>query len=292
MSKMCVAASVPIMATWDDHEFGPNDATREFWNKELATEIFGLFTGNPSAGLPELPGIFTFFNYGDVNVVLLDNRTHRTVTGLRAAAFGGEVALLGKPQVDWLVETLKYRRNQSVSSYPSTFNLVCMGSQVLSPWGRDSYHHYPEEWQYLMDRLAEEEIHNVIFVTGDVHFGEVSRMVYPGGGRAGLPGKAGPVGKNIIFHEVTTSPLTAGSWSGPDSEANPYRFDIFPGEADRVGQRNFATLSFEGSLEDRRAIIRYFDADGNLLNQAPGEPDGTVTPESIIHARHLNLDRD
>lgn len=284
-------ATTPQYATWDDHDFGPNDATREFWNKELATEIFGIFNGNPSAGLPGIPGIFTFFNYGDVNVVLLDNRTHRTVTGLESAAFGGDVQLLGKAQVDWLVETLRYRRNQARSSYPSTFNLICMGSQVLSPWGRDSYQHYPEEWQYLMDRLVEEEIHNVIFVTGDVHFGEMSRLVYSGGGRPGTPGRAGSRGVDTVFYEVTTSPLTAGSWSGPEASENPHRLDIFPGEADRAGQRNFATLSFEGPLNQRRAVVRYYDSDGRLLNQKPGAPAGEVTPESIIEARNTNLGR-
>jgi hypothetical protein len=56
---------------------------------------------------------------------------------------------------------------------------------------------------------------------------------------------------------------------------------------DRVGQRNFATISFSGPLEDRAMTIRYYDSDGNLLNQQPGAEDGETTPESIIFAKDL-----
>ena len=85
--------------------------------------------------------------------------------------------------------------------------------------------------------------------------------------------------------EVTTSPLTAGSWDGPDD--NIHRYDIFPGEKDTVGVRNFSTLSFEGPLDDRRMSIRYYDTDGNLLNQKEGADEGVVTDASVISANWL-----
>jgi alkaline phosphatase D len=267
-------ATIPQYATWDDHDYGPNDAGREFWNKAMATEIFSLFHGNPTAGLPEIPGIFTYFAWGDVHFYLLDNRTHRTVPGLRPEGFGYAPQQLGKAQIDWMVELMKYNRNQSRSSYPSTFHVVGVGSQVLSPHSRDGLRRYPEEWEYLFDRLVAEELHDVIFITGDVHFSEVSRLERDG----------------HVFWDLTSSPLTAGPWAGPPPQANPWRHDIFPGEADRVGRRNFATLSFEGPLTARRAVIRYYDSDGQLLNQQPGQLAGTPTPASVIDARQPNLD--
>ncbi len=282
-------ATVPHYAIWDDHDYGPNDAGREFWNKALATEIFTLFHGNPTAGLPEIPGIFTYFAWGDVHFYLLDNRTHRTVADLNPVPFGYRRQQFGKAQIDWLVELMKYHRNQSVSSYPATFSVVAAGSQILSPHSRDSLQHCPEEWHYLFDRLAAEELHDVIFLTGDVHFSEVSRMVYRGGGSPGVMGRSGQPGRDYVFWEITSSPLTAGPWAGPPASANPYRVDIFPGEADRVGQRNFATLTFEGPLGARRAVIRFFDADGRLLNQDPDGPPGQPTAASVIEARGLNL---
>ena len=267
-------ATVPQYAIWDDHDYGPNNVGREFWNKAMATEIFQLFHGNPTAGLPEAPGIFTYFAWGDVHFYLLDNRTHRTTGGLQPEGFGYDSQQFGKAQIDWLIESMKQNRTQSAGSYPSTFNVVATGSQVISPYDKDSLRRFPGEWQYLFDRLVAEEIHNVIFITGDVHFSEVSRLKV----------------EDIIFWEVTSSPMTAGPWAGSPPEENPYRVDIFPGEADRVGQRNFATLSFEGPLNERRTVIRYYDSDGNLLNQEPDSPAGTVTKASVIHAEELNLD--
>jgi len=270
-------ANIPNYAIWDDHDYGPNDIGHYYWNKALGTEIFSLFSGNPSAGLPDTPGIFTYFAWADVHFYLLDNRTNRTVADLHPNDFGYLRQQFGKAQVDWLVEMLKYNRNQSVSSYPSTFNIIAAGSQILSPRDKDGLAaSCPEEWEYLFDRLVAEEIHNVIFITGDIHFSEVTRREY----------------KGITFWDITSSPLTAGPDTRDSLGENPYRVDVFPGERDSYQARNFATLSFEGPLPKRRAVLRYYDSDGNLLNQDPTEEPGTVTPESIITAVNLNLDEE
>ncbi len=273
-------ATMPNYSTWDDHDYGPNNSGWDFWNKEATTDAFNLFSGNASAGLPELPGIFTFFNWGDVNFYLLDNRTYRTYDGMSDNDPDHARSLLGKKQIDWLINTLKYRagqtRNLSSSSYPSTFNVICIGNQVFSPYSSDSYTNYTEEFEYLMDRIVAEKIGGVVFVSGDVHFGEVSQRAFNN-----------PNGDPHPILDITTSPLTSGSWSGSDAKDNPYRVDIFPGEADRVAQRNFVTLSFEGSLKKRTMIIRYFDSNGVLLNQDPNGQPGEVTEGSRISIQSL-----
>jgi alkaline phosphatase D len=281
-------ANTVQIATWDDHDYGPNDAGRDFWNKAATTAAFQLFHGNPSAGLPELPGIFTFYNWGDVNIYLLDNRTYRMATGVDPTPYGEGAQLLGKAQVDWLVESIQYAEGQSKTgrapSYPVSFHLVAIGNQVFPPASRDGYRNYPDEFQYLIDRLVHADVRNVVFLTGDVHFSEVSRFVYTGGGDPHQAGKAGIEGRPYTFYELTSSPLSAGPWAGTEASANPYRYDIFPGEMDRVGQRNFATLEFGGKYGQRTMTIRYFDSNGKLLNQQPGAEPGVVTPQSVIRS--------
>ncbi|MGJ3244067.1 MAG: alkaline phosphatase D family protein [Opitutales bacterium] len=275
------------LATWDDHDYGPNDIGRTFEQKGLATEIFNLFYDNPSAGLPELPGIFTFYNYGDVNLYLLDNRTYRTSSTADPVPFDGPREIIGKDQIDWLVEHMAWAQSQMENdrrSYPARWNLVAMGSQFLAD--TDSPHALrsaPREYQYLLDRLVHAGIDNVFFLSGDVHFGEVNQVTYIGQGQPGVPGKAGAPGHPYVFTEITSSPLTAGSWPGPADNDN--RLDIFDDpEIDRVGQRNFATLTFTGSLDDRQMVLRYFDSDGNLLNQKVDAPAGTPTDASVFSA--------
>lgn len=279
-------ATTPQYFTWDDHEFGPNDIGSSFWNKQASTEVFQLFTANPSYGLPETPGIFTYFNWGDANIYLLDNRTYRTEADVVGEPYI-EKQMLGKKQVDWLVNMMAWAKGQARpgGSYPASFHIVCVGNQVISPARKDNLPKYDKEWQYLFDRLMNENLHNVIFVSGDVHFGEVSKLELIGGGDA-LSGKPGIEGENYTYYDITTSSLTAGSFPGFPAEDNPRRYDIFDGEADRVGQRNFMLLRFTGEkLKDRQVAIEFYNSDGTLLNQKEGAPTGTVTDASILKSR-------
>lgn len=264
-------------ATWDDHDYGPNNIGRSYWLKGDATEVFQLMWGNPSAGLPETPGIFTYVNWGDANIYFLDNRTYQAPSETTPDGLGPPKALLGRAQVDWLIDHLAWTKSQSLDdrkSYPARFNLIVIGSQVLNASGNpDGYRNFPEEYQYLMNRITAEGIKGVVFLSGDVHFGEVNRIEHNYGG------------KRQLLHEVTSSPLTAGSWAG--HATNPARLDIFPGEDDRVGQRNFVTLDFTGPLSDRRMEIRYWDSDGRLLNKKPDALEGTPTDASILRANDL-----
>ncbi|MCH6255722.1 alkaline phosphatase family protein [Puniceicoccaceae bacterium K14] len=277
-------------ATWDDHDYGPNDIGSSYWLKDTALEVFTKFWANPSAGLPELPGLFTFFNWGDVNFYLMDNRTYLSIPSSDPEAFGNEKSMLGKEQVDWLIDHLAWAQSQMShdgKSYPARFNVICVGNQVLSDSDSDfGYRSFTKEWQYLIDRIVHEGIDGVIFLSGDVHFGEVSKLTYLGKGKPGEPGKAGIKGEEYVMYDITTSSLTAGSWAG--SDVNHARYDIFDEEdIDRVGHRNFATLDFKGPLDDRRMEIRYWNSKGELVNQKKDAPEGTVTDASILYAKDL-----
>lgn len=263
-------------ATWDDHDYGPNNIGRTYWLKEDATEVFNLMWGNPSAGLPEIPGIFTYFNWGDVNVYLLDNRTYLMPSEGSSDAFGLEKTLLGKKQIDWLVDHLSWNKSQSYdnSSYPSRFNLIVMGSSVLSNNNNpDSYRKFGKEWQYLMDRIVSEKIPGVVFLSGDTHNGEVNKIVHSW------------QNNSSIFYEIISSPLTAGV--SPNGRSNSARFDIFSGKQDRVMEQNFVTLDFQGPLDNRTMTIRYWNSNGDLINQKTGASTGTPTDASVIYANDL-----
>ncbi|WP_309024915.1 alkaline phosphatase D family protein [Pelagicoccus sp. SDUM812002] len=287
-------ATAQHFATWDDHDYGPNDIGRSYPLKGIAKETFDLFWANPSSGLPETPGIFTFFSWGDVNVFMLDNRSYLTTATASPEKFGKPKPMLGEAQVDWLIDHLVWAQSQMADdskSYPARFNLICVGNQVLSESGNlHGYRNFKDEWQYLIDRIVEEGIDGVVFLSGDVHFGEVNQLKYTGGGQPGVPGKAGIEGEVYTLHELTSSSLTAGSWAG--SETNPARLDIFDEpDVDRVGQRNFLVMDFKGPLEDRRMEVRYFDSDGKLINRKQGGGPDEITEASIFRAEALRSPR-
>lgn len=219
-------------AIWDDHDFGPNDADGSFVNKAWTLEAFQLFWANPTYGTPDMKGIMGRFQFYDADFFLLDNRWHRTP---RDEAEDTR-QILGKQQVDWLIDNLKYSR--------APFKFVCVGGQVLNTFaGHENHAVFAREREYLINRITAEKIKGVIFLTGDRHHSELSKLTQEG----------------ITIYDLTVSPLTSTAYNAQDEE-NEHRV------ADtHVGERNFGILELTGPRKERVLAISIFDGNGELL---------------------------
>ncbi len=186
--------STMTYAIWDDHDFGPNNCDRTWKWKDVALQVFkeyfpgeyGLpLTSAPAEvkGLPDAPGIFYRFAWGDIDVFMLDGRSFRDPN--KSAE---RKTMLGERQMAWLKEGL--------AASKATFKLVVSGNQVLSDatvyetWGGL----FREERDAFLRWLWDSRIEGVIFVSGDVHFGEVLR-------------RSDPEKKGPDLWEITSSPL-------------------------------------------------------------------------------------
>ncbi len=224
-------ASTHHYAIWDDHDYGPNNSDRSWWNKETTLEAFRLFWGNPCYGVGDTGGITCRFQWQDVEVFLMDDRWHRAPNRRTT----GERDYLGDEQLEWLVDAL-------VSSRAS-FKIVAVGGQVLNPVAQyENYANYPAERRKLLDRLRQEGVEGVLFVTGDRHFTELSVLEREGA---------------YPLHDLTVSPLTAGPYRDAGEEPNRLRQD-----GTLVTERNFALLEFSGPREAREMTIRVLDREG------------------------------
>ncbi len=222
-------------AIWDDHDYGPNDCDRAFWNKELTFEAFKLFWANPRYGMDNTSrGINSMFSWGDVDVFLLDDRWWRSPDKRKT----GERTILGKEQFEWLIDNL--------ASSTAPFKLVCIGGQVLNSEALfENFSTYPEERKRLIEAIQAENISGVIFLSGDRHHTELS-MLHEAG--------------HYPIYDITSSPITAGPNPKADKEANANRV---PGTF--VGQRNFALLDFSGAKENRALTVSVYDSNGKQL---------------------------
>lgn len=228
-------------ATWDDHDYGPNNPDRSWVHKDLAKETFDLFWGNLTSGIPGnvvqsgSAGITSMFRYNDTDFFLLDNRSFRTPNDQKQTE--GKT-LLGKAQLEWLIDGLIFSN--------SPWKMVCIGGQVLTDSGRgEGYLSLaPEEQQYLLRRINEENISGVVFLDGDRHHTEMSVMTLPNGNKV---------------YDITISSLTAGVGSGRN-EVNSFRID-----GTLVAEHNFGILSFSGPLKQRTLRIDVYDTEGALL---------------------------
>lgn len=226
-------ASTHHYAIWDDHDYGTNDSDRSFIYKELATEVFEMFWGNPTYGLPGEDGITSYFQWGDVDFFLMDDRYFRTPNERKT----GNCKYLGTAQFDWLIDALVASK--------ATFKFVAVGGQVLTTYPK--YETYinlcPEERIELLRRIEQEGIKNVIFLTGDRHHTELSKLVNDSG---------------HAVYDFTVSPLTSGAHT--TDEPNLLRV---PGTL--VTQRNFGTMEISGPRKQRSLTMRIFDSNGTEL---------------------------
>lgn len=221
------------IAIWDDHDYGPNDSDRSYARKEDVLDIFKDFWANPSYGINGQGGVTSFYEWNDIQFFMMDDRWFRSPNDMKSA----ERDFLGKQQVDWLIESL-------VSSN-ATFKFVCIGGQVLNTVQKyeTMANIAPKEREYMLNRIAEEGLKNVIFLSGDRHHSELSMTEI----------------KGIKIYDWTVSPLTSGTHA-PADEANTLRV-----EGSYIGDRNFGTMEITGTRKERKLNLKLFGSDGKEL---------------------------
>jgi alkaline phosphatase D len=185
-------ANVEILATWDDHDFGQNDAGRHYPEKEASKNIFLDFFGEPQdSDRRKHAGIYTSYLYETkgkkLQIILLDNRTFRDNPKHYAGEFRNDKryfykmdygpyvksdsTLLGAEQWAWLEKELLK---------PADLRLICSGSQFGIEFnGYESWANFPHEQKRMLDLIKKTQANGVLFLTGDVHYGEISKLLTP-----------------------------------------------------------------------------------------------------------------
>lgn len=227
--------SVHHYAIWDDHDYGVNDADRSYWGKNLTEEAFNLFWANPNVNLTGKGGITGTFQWSDIQFFLLDNRYHRSPNDDQTRPR----QMFGDEQIQWLIDALVNSK--------ATFKFVATGGQMVNDVPKyETFSTYPEEKQKLFSAIQKAGIKGVIFLTGDRHHSEISKMNREG---------------TYPLYDITCSPLTAGPHADP-SENNTYRL---PNTL--VGERNYSIMEVTGAKNDRVLSIKMYDTTGKELTQ-------------------------
>lgn len=229
-------ASTQNFAIWDDHDFGPNDGDRSFYFKYETQNAFKNFWANKTYGTDanQKEGIYSTFNWGDAQFFLLDDRFFKSPND----RLTGEKTIIGSIQFEWLIDAL--------SSSKVAFKIIVIGGQVLNPSARfENYENYPKEKEKLLSEIEANKIKGVLFLTGDRHFSELSKLnrenTYP-------------------LYDWTVSPLTSGVGNSYKDDVNKNRV-----EGSLFAQNNFGILSFSGNKANRQLKLTLFDVQGKEL---------------------------
>jgi len=179
---------VPVLATWDDHDYGLNDAGKEFPLKQTAQEQFIAFFKLPEdSPVRRRAGVYDAHLFGPegrrVQVILLDTRTFRDALvrnpdgrvngkGPYTPRTDGEGTILGAEQWDWLEAQLKR---------PADVRIIASSIQVIADeHGWETWGNFPHERQRLYDLIGQTRAGGVCFISGDRHLTEASRDAGPG----------------------------------------------------------------------------------------------------------------
>lgn len=220
-----------MMATWDDHDFGLNDAGKSWARKEEAKAAFHDFWKQEVRE----DGVYSARDFGPdgkrVRVILLDTRYNRDDPGEK-----GDI--LGQKQWHWLEQELKKPGAQ----------LVVIGSsiQILSNQHRfEKWGNFPQARARLFEMIRESGAKGVVGISGDRHHAEISKLEKA---PAGYP-----------FFDVTSSGLTEKS--SLRNEPNDLRVgEVFIG-------RNFGVIQLDWNQADPRVSLQIRDEEGKTVRE-------------------------
>jgi len=180
-------AKFPMMATWDDHDYGLNDAGGNFPMRRWAEELFETFW-NSSAEVRGRDGIYDSSITGPegkrVQVILLDTRFFRS--DLKRVAWskerpplGGYVpddnpakTVLGAEQWAWLEAEL---------AKPADLRIVVSSTQVITQAHQyEGWTNFPAERAKLFDALSAREASGLVLLSGDRHAAGIYQTTHKG----------------------------------------------------------------------------------------------------------------
>ena len=173
--------NTPVIATWDDHDYGGNDVGQEYPARQMSERVFLDFFNEPTdSPRRQHPGIYTSYSFGKsekrVQVILLDTRYFRSPLKKRSGKppyrrmgnwmpdASSEKTMLGETQWQWLEDELKK---------PARFRIIATSIQFSAPFnGYETWANLPLERQRMINLIKKTKAEGVVFLSGDIHSSE------------------------------------------------------------------------------------------------------------------------
>ncbi|GAV65797.1 PhoD domain-containing protein [Cephalotus follicularis] len=182
-AKYALAKSIPaysrlrknakVIGTWDDHDYGLNDAGKELAAKSINQRLLLDFLDEPlHSPRRKQVGVYASYSFGpqgrQIKIILLDTRYHRD-------PLGSDGTILGTSQWTWLEKELK-SPSSAITIIASSIQVISNLSAVTGPmFSMESWGRFPKERDRLFKLIADSKRNGVFFISGDVHFGEITR---------------------------------------------------------------------------------------------------------------------
>lgn len=257
----------PVIATWDDHDYGQDDSGAEYAMRRESQQVFLDFL---EAGADDVrrkrEGIYWSRVYGPegkrIQVILLDTRYFRSPlkTGFAVREPGegyrgryvpnadAEATILGEAQWKWLEEQLRVA---------AELRVIGSSFQVLSnQHGWEMWENFPRERQRLLTLIRTTAAEGVVLISGDRHLAEMAAVERTSSEGPGYP-----------LYEVTSSSLNQPSGNFTKAgvrfanEINPYRRGL------TFFDTNYGNILVDWSQPDPVIRLQICDEQGSVVLQ-------------------------
>ncbi|MDA0820246.1 MAG: alkaline phosphatase D family protein [Proteobacteria bacterium] len=230
-----VRAQLPMMITWDDHDYGMNDGGGSFAFRKWSETIFETFWGS-SHEVKSRPGIYESRMFGEdgkvTQIIMLDTRffrsdletmpyqNERPPLGLYQPSSDVSKTMLGDAQWQWLEQEL---------AKPADLRIVVSSIQVLTDaHDYEAWENLPLEREKLYAILAAREDSGLVLLSGDRHAGGIY---------SDTPQAAGEQ-----FWELTSSSM---NYSFSSTERNTAREPDPKRLTDFISEENFGLVEID-----------------------------------------------
>jgi hypothetical protein len=244
----------PILATWDDHDLGANDAGGDYPKKDESQQIFLDFFGEPSdSPRRHRPGVYDARVFGPVGkrvqVIMLDTRYFRSSPLKRkegASAKQGPYEGNPDPNMTILGET-QWRWLQDQLHVPAELRLLVSSIQVVAEdHGWEKWMNFPRERERLYKLIRETGAERLVILSGDRHLAELSTM---------------DAGFGYPLYDLTSSGLNQAFTAWRPLETNRHRV------ATMNWGDNFGLLTIDWDQPDPLISLQIRDVDDDVTIQ-------------------------
>lgn len=247
-----IRESIPILATWDDNDYGAKDGGGDYPGKEKAKELFLNFFGAANDDpRRDHPGVYYSKYFGSprerVQVIMLDTRYFRSPLKKKKNPKPGlgpyepeespSATVLGQEQWQWLEKELRQ---------PAVLRVLVSSIQVLADeHGYETWGNFPKEREKLFKIITEAKASGVIILSGDRHQAELTLR------------------KDILPYPLYD--LTSSSFNSPrppGEEPNHYRVH------EKYNGPNFGLVEIDWDAKNPIISISIRDVKGEVVFQS------------------------
>ena len=235
--------SCPVVGTWDDHDFGADDAGADYPMKRESQQVFlDFFEVSKNDPRRQREGVYSSSLFGPVGkrvqLILLDTRYFRSplirgykpgepgegVRGIYVPNTDPKSTILGETQWRWLEVQLKV---------PVELRIIGSSIQLIAnEHGSEIWDNFPHERTRFLKLLRDTKANGVVVLSGDRHLAEISCIQSKAENGIGYP-----------LFDITSSSLNAPS-----------------------GNFTKAGIRFANQVNSHRIGLQYFDTNfGSIL---------------------------